>query len=409
MKKHIPLLNEKHVPLIIAASPDQHPSVETSIDHLDVVVGRYFEYKIPKTTFIDKEDGNTRNLTLNISLVFGRQLPKNSWLKFDTDSQMMYGIPLSTDVNTNDTAKIIDRFILIATDSQGQSAKDVISITYRFEKDVTHKIDLNMNSTYFGTSSRSHLLSVAHTLAKFYGDKDLRFLTFFTPAEDSIVRPIVWGNNSLFGENCPTKKIESLFHRIVHENDTVRDVFSTLFLTDPVLSADLFFSGVCMFPVTTLSPATKSPVSESNSDKMWIEIVLPALVAILVIVIIALLLLICCRHRKPRKQVPENDKPMFLEDRRPIIFPEELELLDPSMKPKDPLVLPADYLQETPPAVPQHGRPTPPYRAPAPIDDDFVNDNANSQPQGSVSLPSHQTDPPPYRLPPPYFNPHRVA
>ena len=393
--------------LLFPAAPDELPIVENSIDHLNVIVGRYYEYRIPENTFLDKEDGNTRNLTLTINLVFGRPLPKDGWLLFDAERQTLYGIPLKSDVDTNDTAKIIDRFVLIATDTQGQSIKDVISITYEFEKDVTHKIALNMNSSYFGVSNRSHLLDIAHKLAKFYEDSDLRFLTFFTPMIDLLVRPIVWGNNSLFGEKCERTTIEDLVQQIVHENDTVKDTFSALFQIDPVLSVDLFFSGVCMFPMTSLSPPTKAPVSESSSEKMWIEIVLPALVAILVIVIIALLLLICCRHRKPSKKVPESDKPMFLEDRRPIIFPEELELLAPSMKPNDPLVLPADYLKETPPEVPPHGRPTPPYRAPAPIDNEFMN---YDDPMEQGSAPSHTqlSDPPAYRLPPPYFNPHRV-
>lgn len=395
--------------LLFSAAPDQPPSVQNSIDHLIVIVGRYFQYIIPKSTFMDREDGNTRNLSLNISLVFGKQLPADSWLMFDPDAQMLYGIALEEDVNGNGSLSVINRFILVATDSQGQSAKDVISITYRFEKDVTHEISLNFNSSYFGVLNRAYLLHIAQTIAKFFGDEDLRFLTFLEPKKDSLVRPIVWGNNSLFDKKCYREEIEGLFGKIVYGNDTVRETFAVLFQTDPVLSADLFYSGVCMFPVTTLPAVTKSPIAGKDSDSMWIEIILPALVAILVIVIIALLLLICCRHRKPSKRVPETDKPMFLEDRRPIIFPEELEMLDPSVKPKDPLVLPADYLQETPPAVPPHGRPTPPYRAANPTDNDFIGDDTSASSQAFISARDHPTDPPPYRLPPPYFNPHRVS
>lgn len=328
---------------------------------------------------------------------------------FDPDTQTLYGIPLSNDIDTNTTNKVIDRFILIATDSQGQSAKDVISITYKIEKKVTHRISLSFNSSYFGTLNRSHLLNIANTIAKFYGDSDLRFLTFLQPVKESLARPVVWGNNSLFGGKCEKAQIEDLFEKIAYDNDTVKEKFAVLFQTDPVFSADLFFSGVCMIPVTTLPPVTKSPVAGVDSDRMWIEIVLPALVAILVVVIIALLLLVCCRHRKPSKRVPETEKPMFMEDRSPIIFPEELEMLDPSSKPKDPLVLPADYLQETPPAVPPHGRPTPPYRAPAPMSTDLGIEDSNPLPPVNVPNRDPHTDPPLYRLPPPYFNPHRAV
>ncbi|XP_052780906.1 dystroglycan 1-like isoform X2 [Mya arenaria] len=390
------------------AAPDLPPYVNKSIDHLDVMVGRYFQYNILKSMFLDKEDGNSRNLTLDISLVSGKTLPTDSWLMFDPEGQMLYGIPFENDATGNRSRSVIKRFILTATDSQGQSAKDVISITYKFQTKVTHKIFLNLNSSlHFSLNSlqayRSYLIQVAYTLAKFYNDSDLRHFTFFEPSEGSLMFPFLWGNNSLFTNICKRQEIEFLFNQIVHKNDSVTKLFSSHFPDDPPTSAELFYVGVCLSSTTTVPPPTPAPATE----KAWIEIVLPALIAILVIVIIAILLLICCRHRRPSKRVPDSDKPMFLEDRRPIIFPEELEMLDPSMKPKGPLVLPADYLQETLPEVPPHGRPSPPYRA-APS----TEEGPPVPPHHSFGGPLPQdalSDPPPYRLPPPYFNPHRLS
>lgn len=382
-----------------------------SIDHLEVTLGRYFEYHVRPLTFLDQEDGDTRNLSLAISLVNGRALPNNSWLMFDHERQNLFGIPYADDGERDSTLK---RFILIATDSQGQSVKEVISISYKHETKVTHKFMLTLNSSVehvFITSAdyRRYLIYVASTIGKYFNDIDLRYFTFFNPGEGLSI-PYVWGNNSFFTDECQKQDIQSLFDRIMHENYSIVPKFAYQFQsesdTDPALSAELFFMGACLVPPPTDSPVEK----KASTDNAWMEVVLPALIAILAIIILAIVLLICCRHRRSRKHVAHDkpDKPMFLEDRRPIIFPEELEMLDPSRKPMHPIVLPADYLRETPPAVPPHGRPSPAYPPARSIEDEsYLPTQGSSVPQGPYG--GQTSDPPPYRLPPPYFNPHRYS
>jgi len=40
--------------------------VTSTLDVLTVDSGIYFEYQIPESTFLDLQDGNTRNLTLSL-------------------------------------------------------------------------------------------------------------------------------------------------------------------------------------------------------------------------------------------------------------------------------------------------------------------------------------------------------
>ncbi|XP_045164477.1 dystroglycan 1-like isoform X3 [Mercenaria mercenaria] len=386
------------------AAPDESPSLEKSIDHLKVIVGRYFKFQIPDGTFSDKEDGNTRNLSLRISLTYSKPFPEDAWLMFNETSQTFYGIPLKND---SDGESVISEFTLIAEDSQGQVAKDAISLTYEYEKDVNHRISVAFNGSYEKfTNDRMNLIKVAEKIADFYNDENLNFLTFSNVETGSVV--IVWSNNSLIGTTCIKSKIQELYNRLSDDNGTISDQFVALFTDFTPINTSFEFLGACLLPITSFAPPTKSPVSETD-NRMWIEIVLPALIAILVIVIIALLLLICCRHRRPSKEIKDADKPAFLEDRRPIIFPEELEMVDPSLKPKTPLVLPSDYLTETPPAVPPHGRPAPPYRTPMLDEDRFPGEDENPPHLSTYGGHSQQTEPPPYRLPPPYYNPHRMA
>ena len=329
---------------------------------------------------------------------------------FNETAQILYGIPLWQDIIDEKKDKIMT-IILVAKDSAGQIAKDAIQLTYNKSHVMghSHKIDLSFNDSFKDfMSSRDSLVKFARDIAGFYGDLTLDFLTFLGVNAGSL--NVVWSNSSLAGEKCNRERIQEMFNKLVDVNNSVSeklvDLFSKSDLT--ILSATLEFVGVCLIPVTSLAPTvvTNPPESSVDDDKIWIEVVIPALVAILVLVIIALILLICCRHRRSRKKHSKSEKPMFLEDRRPIIFPEELEMTDPNLKPKSPLVLPSDLISENPPPVPPHRAREPPhYEVPAMEEEVFLADNRPVPPPHFQQ--SDGSDPPPYRLPPPYFNPHR--
>ena len=56
----------------VSATPDPVPMVTSPLDTLIVSSGVYFEFIIPENTFIDLQDGNTRNLTLSLLDVNGQ-------------------------------------------------------------------------------------------------------------------------------------------------------------------------------------------------------------------------------------------------------------------------------------------------------------------------------------------------
>ena len=56
----------------VSATPDPVPMVTSPLDTLIVSSGVYFEFIIPENTFIDLQDGNTRNLTLSFLDINGQ-------------------------------------------------------------------------------------------------------------------------------------------------------------------------------------------------------------------------------------------------------------------------------------------------------------------------------------------------
>ena len=71
-------------------------------------------------TFLDSEEGSTRDLQISLKALFNVDLSDNFWLKFDDTSLIFYGIPL-----VNENMYVIN---LVAMDSCGQVCTDSIRL-----------------------------------------------------------------------------------------------------------------------------------------------------------------------------------------------------------------------------------------------------------------------------------------
>ncbi|ELK25024.1 Dystroglycan [Myotis davidii] len=101
--------------------PNQRPELKNHIDRVDAWVGTYFEMKIPPDTFYDKEDTTTDKLKLTLKLREQQLVGEKSWVQFNSNSQLMYGLPDSSHVGKHE-------YFLHATDKGGLSAVDAFEI-----------------------------------------------------------------------------------------------------------------------------------------------------------------------------------------------------------------------------------------------------------------------------------------
>ena len=74
---------------------NRKPEVRNPIEKQDVTVGEIFELRVPRNTFYDQEDGNTRRMTIFMLTSDRLALPIDSWVKFYKSMQIMRGLPLS--------------------------------------------------------------------------------------------------------------------------------------------------------------------------------------------------------------------------------------------------------------------------------------------------------------------------
>ncbi|KAK3576669.1 hypothetical protein CHS0354_004956 [Potamilus streckersoni] len=392
---------------------DKVPVLQNPVNYLQVMTGVYFEFKVPANTFIDKEDGQTPNLTLIVRRPFGELLHASSWLIFNQDRQMLYGVPLIQDLHYDEPdhgKQNISSITLTAEDSAGNVARDSIYLAYNNSlfSEITHRFVLTLNKSFEGfMSMRENLVKFAKHLAYYFEDVGPGLIVFLDVKPGSV--HISWSNISLSGSSCKRDDIMNLLKRITY-NNSLHDEFVSKFGTefDPV-SANVEFVGTCTLPpILQVVPTKPPPTPQMDKDResFLIQVVLPVVAAVLFLIILILIIYLVYRHRRSGStDVLKSEKPTFLEDRRPIIFPEELEMVDPSLKPRQPSMIPTDYIQDHPPedsiGGSRNNLAPPGYQLPYEENDLFYSDN-QSPPPPPLYGSTHSTEPPPYRLPPPY-------
>lgn len=184
------------------------PKVRAPIGSVYAAVGTIFKFQIPKNTFHDHEDGNTRRLTLDVSFHWEPRRPPsntNNWLEFDEVSQTLTGLPLGEEIKQSPMEVTIN-----ALDKGGKLAQDVIMIyinstvvdlnpTYEFV------MKFEVNGKKF-LAERKHMRNLMRKLSSFFGDRDSSYITILDARPGSLI--LTWTNNSIPTDTCDNATIQ---------------------------------------------------------------------------------------------------------------------------------------------------------------------------------------------------------
>ncbi|XP_062596269.1 uncharacterized protein LOC134257696 [Saccostrea cucullata] len=329
--------------------------------------------KLDPEYFYDAEDGDTRQLTVTMTTGYGIPLPSNHWIQFDTDDQVIYGLVL------NESAVRNEVLLVVAEDSCGQSSHDAVGV----------EISRKLNEMYTITK---HGFVVDFSDDPICPVKDLRNLYVFVEELKN------WFNISreIFitkRENCSlvllmTEESETIDiisaeeSKILDEKGELTREFSCFFLPGFRITKFEHFTQ----NHSLVEETTNIPFIRFKSDiNLWFEIVLPVIILLSILIVMIVIVYVCCTKRR-KQYLLHSDKPMFLEERRPVIFQTEVPVEDPSLCPRNPTILSRD--DELPSS-----------------EVDLI--DQRSLPSTPDYNPLTTIPPPVYRVPPPYTNNHQ--
>lgn len=403
--------------------PNQRPELKNHIDRVDAWVGTYFEVKIPSDTFYDKEDTTTDKLKLTLKLREQQLVGEKSWVQFNSNSQLLYGLPDSGHVGKHE-------YFLHATDKGGLSAVDAFEI-HVHRRPQGDKAPARFKATLAGdaapvVSDVHRKIALVRKLAFAFGDRNCSSVTLQNITQGSIV--VEWTNNTLPLEPCPKEQVAGLSRRIAEDDGKPRAAFSNALEPDfKALSVAVRGSGSCrhlqFIPVApprrvpSEAPTTVVPdrdPEKSSEDDVYLHTVIPAVVVAAILLIAGIIAMICYRKKRKGKLTLE-DQATFIKKGVPIIFADELDDSKPPPSSSMPLILQEEKAPLPPPEYPNQSVPettplnqdtvgeytplreedpnAPPYQPPPPF---------TAPMEGKGSRPKNMT---PYRSPPPYVPP----
>ncbi|NXA33390.1 DAG1 protein, partial [Eudromia elegans] len=403
--------------------PNEPPKLTNHIDRVDAWEGTYFEVKIPSDTFYDKEDTTTDKLQLTLKLKEQQMLEENSWVQFNSTSQLMYGLPDRDHVGKHE-------YFMYATDKGGLFAVDAFEIhvhkrPHGDKSPVKFKARLEGDHAAVANDIHKKILLVKK-LALAFGDRNSSTITVQGIAKGSVV--VEWTNNSLPLEPCPREQIRALSRRIADDGGGPSAALANALQPEfKALDVSVVGTGSCRHVqfvpvardggVSSAAPPTvaagKDP-EKSSEDDVYLHTVIPAVVVAAILLVAGIIAMVCYRKKRKGKLTIE-DQATFIKKGVPIIFADELDDSKPPPSSSMPLILQEEKAPLPPPEYPNQSAPetaplnpdpageyaplrdedpnAPPYQPPPPF---------TAPMEGKGSRPKNMT---PYRSPPPYVPP----
>nr|XP_020645487.1 dystroglycan [Pogona vitticeps] len=402
--------------------PNDPPVLKNHIDRVDAWVGTYFELKIPSDTFYDKEDTTTDKLQLTMKLEDEKPLEENSWVQFNSTSQLMYGLP-------NHTHSGRHEFFMHATDKGGLSTVDAFEIfVHALGQDLVPpvKFKARFHGDHNAVANDIHKkILLVKKLAFALGDRNSSTITIENIGKGSVV--VEWTNNTLPLEPCPKEKIRIMSKKISDDVGGPSPAFVNALEPEfRPINISVVGAGSCrhiqFIPVTREGlPTTALPTvvlprdpEKTSEDDVYLHTVIPAVVVAAILLIAGIIAMICYRKKRKGKLTIE-DQATFIKKGVPIIFADELDDSKPPPSSSMPLILQEEKAPLPPPEYPNQNMPettplnqdaigeytplrdedpnAPPYQPPPPF---------TAPMEGKGSRPKNMT---PYRSPPPYVPP----
>uniref|UniRef100_A0A3Q3ADI7 Dystroglycan 1 n=1 Tax=Kryptolebias marmoratus TaxID=37003 RepID=A0A3Q3ADI7_KRYMA len=407
-------------PGVIVDPNNEKPVLRNPIDQVNALVGTYFEVKIPSDTFFDKEDGTTDKLRLTLRQNHSEVVGEESWIQFNTTSQLLYGLPDVLHVGKHE-------YFMQATDKGGLNAIDAIEVHVN-RWPANDKTPVIFTARFDGeprsVSNNIHKkILLVKKLAYALGDRNSSTVSLRNISKGSIV--VEWTNTSLPQHPCPKEQL-MVMSRTLGDADgrpsknfryAMEPDFKPLDVKVRGRASCRTHSFIPPAEISIPEPPTVTPgvgSSRHSTDDVYLHTVIPAVVVAAILLIAGIIAMICYR-KKRRGKLTIEDQATFIKKGVPIIFADELDDSKPPPSSSMPLILQEEKPPLPPPEYPNMATPettplnqellgeytalrdedpnAPPYQPPPPF---------TTPMEGKGSRPKNMT---PYRSPPPYVPP----
>ena len=191
------------------------------------------QYQIPAKTFLDKEDGDTRNLTLSLLTDKLQSLPLSSWVQFDTSTQKIYA--LTRQLKLVDQLLLGSSFVLIARDSGDKFARSDIKIKLQESLEPDHyHVTVNVTSNLDSFQPDiDHLTLLLEKTSRYLDDKFLLKLVWYNKTSNNpVILTATWAICLTHSNSCDIQLIANMHSKLIQNNEKPKQDFSISLLPE---------------------------------------------------------------------------------------------------------------------------------------------------------------------------------
>ncbi|EDV21419.1 uncharacterized protein TRIADDRAFT_60041 [Trichoplax adhaerens] len=186
----------------------EKPKVDNPIGTIVLRAGFIYRFSIPVNTFSDKEDGNTRQLSLNLFYANNSAVSQWSWLQLDKIRQQLYGLPMTSNVGRH-------LYQLEASDSRNQMVRDPIEVTVQRTEPPKLILQLLLEVTYdrFATDLALRI-AVMEDISRIVGDRNVMLQLDDFRYDGFRSTRVRYSNYTLNAKACDVNAYSSIIRKI---------------------------------------------------------------------------------------------------------------------------------------------------------------------------------------------------
>ncbi len=187
----------------ITPSQNTDPVVRRPLPTLNITSCQYLYYEIPQDTFWDKEDGNT--LTLRLLTNSFRELPNDSWIKLDPTRNVIYGVPISSQVFGKNATRVDFAYLLLAVDSGGRAVNTSVTlVAYDDLSPVGQKVSVEVNVQSISFNPLQLIQAISDYL--YDGDKATMKILGLNQTSPKVI--LTWSDCKAISDVCDVSRVE---------------------------------------------------------------------------------------------------------------------------------------------------------------------------------------------------------
>ncbi|XP_067633099.1 uncharacterized protein Dg isoform X2 [Eurosta solidaginis] len=187
------------------------PMIRARLQKFAMTSGKAFSYSVPQDTFYDAED--LTNLRLDLTDKDGRELKASSWLQFNPETHVLYGLPLDDSVSKW-------QYRLSATDSGNDSVTETLEVAvqqHRGVRTVNHEISITVKINEKNINNIDWQLKLMRDVASTLGDENTNWIVvreIRLMPQDSNTATFVYFNETFPTSECPEYELNKLVKRL---------------------------------------------------------------------------------------------------------------------------------------------------------------------------------------------------